>query len=420
MKTDTADALALPGSRKNGLSAGFARAQLAAASKILRAAGDPPVQFVLPSGVTTPYAGQTPVARVRFRSLRALPQLLVNPSVGFGEGFAAGDIEVEGDLVAFLEAIYRCGRSKPTAAIPAALRRVWGNTLSRATRNARHHYDVGNDFYRLWLDREMLYTCAYYPSPTLSLEDAQREKMLHVCRKLRLQRGETVVEAGCGWGALALFMARTFGVRVRACNVSHEQIVLARERAKAEGLDGQVEFLEDDYRNLSGAFDAFVSVGMLEHVGHEHYRDLGRVIDRCLKPHGRGLLHSIGRDRPARLDPWIRRRIFPGAYTPTLREMMDVLEPSGFSVLDVENLRLHYAETLREWLRRYEGHIDEVVALHGEHFSRAWRLYLAGSVAAFTTGTLQLFQVVFSRTGANDLPWTRAHLYHGNRSGAVV
>ena len=199
------------------------------------------------------------------------------------------------------------------------------------------------------------------------LEEAQRAKMEHVCRKLRLQPGETVVEAGCGWGALALHMARHHGARVRAFNISHEQITYAREQARAEGLAGQVEFIEDDYRHITGRYDAFVSVGMLEHVGLECYRTLGRTIDRVLDPNGRGFLHFIGRNRQAPLNAWIRKRIFPGGYPPTLPQVVGrILAPSDLSVLDIENLRLHYARTLHHWRKRFEGVTDRVKTMFDE------------------------------------------------------
>jgi len=256
----------------------------------------------------------------------------------------------------------------------------------------------------------MVYTCAYFPEPEAGLERAQQAKMELVCRKLRLEPGETVVEAGCGWGALALHMARRYGVSVKAYNLSHEQIRYARERTAEQGLDRRVEFIEDDYRNIRGRFDAFVSVGMLEHVGLENYAALGATIDRSLVAgRGRGLLHFIGRNRQLPLNPWIVKRIFPGAYPPTLAETVDgVLAPRDFSVLDVENLRLHYAKTLEHWASRFEAAFDRVAAVQGEVMARAWRLYLAGSLAAFRTGSLQLFQVVFARGRDNGIPWRRA------------
>ncbi|MGH8603342.1 MAG: class I SAM-dependent methyltransferase, partial [Gammaproteobacteria bacterium] len=263
-----------------------------------------------------------------------------------------------------------------------------------------------------WLDREaMQYTCAYFRRPDVTLEQAQTAKMHHICRKLRLKAGETVVEAGCGWGGLALFMAKHYGVTVRAYNISHEQVEYARARAQTEGSSDHVDYIEDDYRNIRGHYDVFVSIGMLEHVGPAHYHELGKVIDQCLQDKGRGLIHNIGRNRPLGTTSWIEKRIFPGSYPPTLREMMAVLEPFSFSVIDVENLRMHYAKTLEHWLRRFENHAQEVCDLYDETFVRAWRLYLAGSIASFSAGWLQLYQVLFHRAHDNDLPWSRDYIY---------
>jgi cyclopropane-fatty-acyl-phospholipid synthase len=207
-------------------------------------------------------------------------------------------------------------------------------------------------------------------------------------------------------------MAREYSVNVHAFNISRHQIEHARQRAKEEGLQNRVSFVEADYRAIRGEYDVFVSVGMLEHVGRAHYSELGHVIDRCLAPNGRGLIHSIGTDVVTPLNPWIERRIFPGAYPPTLRQAMTVFETANLSVLDIENLRLHYAKTLEHWLARFEAAQEEVEALFDPTFVRAWRIYLAGSLAAFRSGRLQLFQMLFQRNGDNDLPWTRADLYH--------
>jgi cyclopropane-fatty-acyl-phospholipid synthase len=290
------------------------------------------------------------------------------------------------------------------------------NTRAGSRHNIHTHYDLGNDFYKLWLDPALVYTCAYFPSPGVTLEEAQAAKMDYVCRKLRLQPGETVAEAGCGWGAQALHMARNYGVMVKAFNVSHEQILYARERARDERLDHQVEFIEDDYRNITGKFDAFVSVGMLEHVGLAHYRELGKVIQRSLGETGRGLLHFIGRTKPAPLSRWIRKRIFPGAFVPTLKQALTVLEPMDFDVQDVENLRWHYAKTLEHWLERFEKSKSQVEAMYDSRFVRTWRLYLAGSLAAFRAGTLQLFQIVFTGARCPPISSTRARLYESEHS----
>jgi cyclopropane-fatty-acyl-phospholipid synthase len=376
--------------------------------------GDPPVELALSGGASVG-PGAAPVARVTFAGRANLLSILANPWVRFGDAYSDGSITVDGDLVGMLESVYRASGmgGKPSLLRRAAdfAQRPHINSMSAARDNIHHHYDIGNRFYALWLGSTMAYTCAYYPTLTATLDEAQTAKMDHVCRKLRLRAGESVVEAGFGWGALALHMARHYGVRVRAFNISHQQVVYARERAAREGLAGRVEYIEDDYRSISGRYDAFVSVGMLEHVGPKNYPTLGRIARQCLGSNGRGLIHSIGRNHPARLQPWIEKRIFPGAYPPSLGEMSRIFEPWDLSILDVENLRLHYAQTLRHWLAGYEAASERVRAMFDEKFVRMWRLYLAGSVAAFTTGTLQLFQVLFATPENNDVPWTRAHLY---------
>jgi cyclopropane-fatty-acyl-phospholipid synthase len=353
---------------------------------------------------------------VRINNRRALLATLANPAVNFGDLYSAGDIEVEGDLVGLLEHLYMIPNSGARRMISRLASWMPSNSRRASRRNIRHHYDLSNDFYRWWLDSQMVYTCAYFPRPDATLEEAQTAKLDLVCRKLWLKPGETVVEAGCGWGALALHMARHYGVRVKAFNISHEQILFARERAQREGLASQVEFCEDDYRNISGSSDVFVSVGMLEHVGRSHHQELGRVIYRVIGDQGRGLLHFIGRNFPRPLNVWIRRRIFPGGYPPVLSEVMELLEPHDFSVLDIENLRFHYAKTLECWLSRFEHSYDCVSDRFGNTFARMWRLYLAGSTAAFRVGTLQLFQVVFAGRACDPRPWTREYLYNSNEA----
>lgn len=377
----------------------------------------PPVSFRLWNGEEISPAGIKPAATLRINSRSTLGKLIIDPEYNFGELYCSGDIEVEGELATFLQKVYPSVHYKKKALTSKLYeylnhRRSHSNTLNRTRKNIHHHYDIGNEFYQLWLDRDaMQYTCAYFPDPALTLEQAQVAKMHHVCRKLLLEPGQTVVEAGCGWGGLALFMAREYGARVKAYNISHEQIVYARECAQKAGLSDQVEFIEDDYRNIQGRYDRFVSIGMLEHIGINHYRELGGIIDHALSENGFGLVHTIGRNQPCLLNAWIEARIFPGACPPSLGQMMEIFEPCKFSVLDVENLRLHYAKTLQYWLDRFDANIDTFRNTYGNAFIRAWRLYLAGSLAAFQSGTMQLFQVVFTRPENNRLPWTRSFLY---------
>jgi len=411
--------------RRAGALAGGARLALErrVARRLLAGVPDAPFALRLPNGETLARPGVEPRATIVFRDDGALLGMLgPEGEVHFGDAYAAGRIDVEGDLLDVLVPVFLA--PKP-GGLAAASGRLWQrarrrrNSLRGSRDHIHHHYDLGNDFYALWLDREMVYTCAYFPTPEASLEAAQLAKLEHVARKLRLRAGESVVEAGCGWGALALHLARRHGVTVRAFNISREQLDFARARARAEGLAGQVEFLEDDYRNVSGRCDAFVSVGMLEHVGPEHYHDLGRVMDRTLGADGRAFLHFIGRHRRQPFSPWIERRIFPGAYAPTLGELSPALEAAGLTVADVENLRPHYARTLEHWLARFEAHRDEVRRRFDERFVRMWRLYLAGSITAFRTGSLQLFQLLLTRPHGGAIPWTRADVYaDAPRAGA--
>ena len=383
--------------------------------RLLAGIGEPPLDFVFEwTGERVDARPGPPVATVRLADRATLVGLLADPQIRFGDAYSEGRIETDGDLIELMNVVYRSGfaREEPLPQrIAGWVRRPRRNTLDGSRDNIHHHYDLGNDFYALWLGETMAYTCAYFPRADAGLDEAQVAKMDHVCRKLRLSANDSVVEAGCGWGGLALHIAGRYGAKVRAFNISREQLAFARRRARELGLDGRVEFVEDDYRNIRGRYDVFVSVGMLEHVGAENYAALGRVARESIGGSGRGLIHSIGRNRPGSLHPWIEKRIFPGAYPPSIGQMMQIFEPSDLSVLDVENLRLHYALTLRHWLRRYEASAERVREMFDERLVRTWRLYLAGSVAAFESGVLQLFQVLFTGRENNDLPLTREFLY---------
>jgi cyclopropane-fatty-acyl-phospholipid synthase len=392
-----------------------------------RMLGRPSICFILWDGYHVPEdpRAAAAIATMRIANRRALWRLLANPALNFGDDYSNGLIEIDGSLVEFIEALVRAVYVTGKGGLRERLavnRPIWRrrNSLEESRDNIHHHYDLGNDFYSLWLDEEMVYTCAYFPDPSVTLQAAQVAKMDHICRKLQLRAGETVVEAGCGWGALSLHMARRYGAKVTAFNISREQIEYARARARSEGLQPLVTFVEDDYRNISGRYDVFVSVGMLEHVGRDFHGDFGRVIDRSLSADGRGLVHSIGQWRSFPVNAWLERRIFPGSYPPTLREMAAILEPIHCTVTDVENLRQHYALTLQHWLARFEGHAGEIGARYGKAFVRAWRLYLSGSIANFNANCLALYQMLFTRVARTETPWTRAYLYASDRANPAT
>ena len=387
-------------------------------NKLLQRVNCPTLAIRLWNGETVTAADGSPEITVGLSDRRTFRRLIRDPFFQFGEAYSEGRLQIlDGSLVDFLRTVGDAIDQSKANDRPR--RRFWPlggsgprrNTLNGSQHNIHHHYDIGNDFYRLWLDKQLLYTCAYFEDPGTSLEAAQIAKMDHVCRKVWMQPGQTVIEAGCGWGAFALHMARHYGVTVKAYNISKEQVAYARQRAKDEGLDDRVEFIQDDWRTIDGNCDVFVSIGMLEHVGPENYPELGRVIERSLNPGGRGLVHSIGQNQPRPFDRWIERRVFPGAYPPTLAEMTNIFADNRLSILDVENIRLHYAETLWHWLDRFERTADQTKGMFDEKFLRMWRLYLAGSFVAFEADRLQLYQVLFSPLKQNRIPRNRRYQY---------
>ena len=386
------------------------------ARRILQGAGHPGIALSLWNGAYARTGSSSPAATFRIADRGALWRLGLDPALQFGELYTAGRITLEsGDLVAGLREILAANPPGAPLALTARLARYMAairpkaHALARA--QAQAHYDLGNDFYRLWLDPTLSYTCAYFTSAATTLQQAQVAKLDHVCRKVGLQAGCEMVEAGSGWGSLALHAASRYGAKVKSYNVSREQVDFARARARSAGLEGRVEFIEDDYRNATGRCDAFLSVGMLEHVGPAHYPELGSLARRLLRPDSFGLIHTIGRVTPEAVDPWIRKRVFPGTYVPSLAELMAVFEPNGLAVTDVENLRPHYARTLALWLGNFERHRQELGRHRDASFLRLWQLYLAGSCAAFEAGRMQLYQVAFTSAANRKAPWTRESLY---------
>jgi cyclopropane-fatty-acyl-phospholipid synthase len=376
-------------------------------------------RIILPNGRELVHGEGTPEFALRVRTGRALRDCLTKGSLGFGEAYCRGEIDVEGDLrdVALLG--YALQEKALKGSLVQRIRYLAGllgrrNTESRAKENIQAHYDLGNDFYALWLDKEMQYTCAYFHRPDDTLEEAQRQKMDLVCRKLRLAPGELVVEAGCGWGGLALHMARHYGVRVMSFNVSKEQIEYARARQREFGIDS-VQYVLDDYRNIPKyvkSCDKLVSIGMFEHVGRESYKAFHELVERVVRKPGLAVLQFISRSAPGMAHPWLEKYVFPGHYNPSLAEAITPLESlrSKLHVIDVENLRYHYALTAGHWLERFERNVQAIRARYGDELVRAFRLYLTGGYADFSygAGTL-IYQVVLANGYDNAAPLTRHH-----------
>ncbi|WP_294171315.1 cyclopropane-fatty-acyl-phospholipid synthase family protein [uncultured Sphingomonas sp.] len=342
--------------------------------------------------------------------------------LGAAEAFMDGRLIIEqGDILALLTLMRgNAPWSKSTALkIPNPLRRAVSRTSGRLSRlnwqrrsrrNVAHHYDLGNDFYRLFLDPDLQYSCAYFTDPRNSLERAQEDKKAHIAAKLALKPGQRVLDIGCGWGGMALYLHRTAGVEVLGITLSEEQLAVARERAKAAGVADQVRFELTDYRQLTGRFDRIVSVGMFEHVGPPHYREFFRTCHNLLAENGVMLLHTIGRfGGPNVTDAFVRKYIFPGGYIPALSEIVAASEKNNLIIADIEMLRLHYALTGRHWYRRTVENREAIVAMYDERFYRMWLFYLAGVIVTFEHGGMGNYQIQYVRD-RHALPLTRDYM----------
>jgi cyclopropane-fatty-acyl-phospholipid synthase len=352
--------------------------------------------------------GPGPMVTIRLHDPRLYTRLFLNPELYAGEAYMNGTLTFEnGSDVGDFMALFAANRSG-LATYPGQvlLRRFWrmakrrhqANPATAAAANARHHYDLSTDLYRLFLDEELNYSCAVFEHPaTDTLEQAQLRKLQRATAKLRLRPGMTVAEIGCGWGAFAIHIAATTGARVTAINVSPEQLRVARENTVGAGVERLVEFRELDYRDLEGRYDRVVSVGMMEHVGIGHFDAYFGKIRSLLADDGFAFVHCIGRMRPpGSTGPFIRKYIFPGAYVPSLSEVFAATERTGLWVADMEVLRLHYHYTLQHWRRRFAANRERAAELYDERFCRMWEYYLAAVDVGFSNGGNMVFQLLLS------------------------
>lgn len=379
---------------------------------------DPQTPFVVQdwTGQVRHYGEGEPIFTVRIHTANAVKRTLRDGSLGFGEEFMAGNIEVEGDLQAFLRfkeaPAYDAGRLSWREKINFFLSLLrTRNTVQRVKKNVSHHYDLGNDFYRLWLDESMTYTCAYFRTPEDTLEEAQRNKHEHICRKLRLEPGMTLVDIGCGWGAMLFYAAEHYGVKAVGYTISQEQYEWLQGEIVRRGMEALVSVKLKDYREVEEQYDRFVSIGMAEQVGQQFLGTYFECIKRMLKPGGTGLLHTIGVPISYPNDPWLEKYIFPGGYLPTLAEMVDAMAQVRLVPTDIEDLRLHYGHTLDHWYERFSQHEATVEAQYGKEFVRMWRLYLNVCAVTFRYGNSRLYQIIFTNGLDNSQPRTRAYIY---------
>ena len=357
-----------------------------------------------------------PAFTLSFNTEDAARRLFSKGTLGFSEEYVDGNIGVEGDFRELMRLgmdpslqYMKISLGTKLAALIFHLRSL--NTKGGSTKNISHHYDRGNDLYRFYLDESMAYSCAYFRDPGDTLEQAQEQKYEHICRKLKLKEGESLVDIGCGFGGMLIYAARHYGIHGVGCSISSEQVALAAQRVRQEGLEGRVEILKEDYRNLTGPFDKFVSIGMFEHVGKSFIPLFMEKTRSILKPGGAGLLHTIGKERDTPQDMWTMKYIFPGAYIPVLGNVINAMGEERLVPMDIENLRLHYGLTLDEWAARFEAHAKEIEARFGDRFVRMWRLYLNGSAACFRSGDIRIFQILFTNGLNNNFPLIRDHIY---------
>jgi len=381
--------------------------------------------IVEPDGKRRSFGNETagfPEVAFRLTDTRVLRDIALEPDIGVGEAYMNGRLIMEeGDI---LDLIRLAGLNRPWearlsyidgAASKRLLREVAGrierfNGQIRSKRNVAHHYDLGDRLYDLFLDADRQYSCAYFTDPANSLDIAQLDKKAHIAAKMVLEPGQRVLDIGCGWGGMALYLAKAAGVDVLGITLSEEQLKTARARAEAEGLADRVKFELIDYRKVEGKFDRIVSVGMFEHVGPPNYKTFFRTCARLLADDGVALIHTIGRmGGPGVTDKWTAKYIFPGGYSPALSEIVRAHEDSGLLATDIEVLRVHYSYTLKHWYDRTVANREKIIAMYDEPFYRMWQFYLAGACVAFDTGSLCNYQLQYARN-RRAVPLTRDYM----------
>ncbi|EIE52512.1 cyclopropane-fatty-acyl-phospholipid synthase [Salipiger aestuarii] len=383
-----------------------------------------------PDGTRDEYGpGDGLEAEVRLTQDSIVRELGQKPVLALGEGYMDGRIDVPPDrLYDFLALLIRNQQAGEMPRWFDAVQALRGwtrgieqrNNPLRSQKNVQHHYDISEDLYRLFLDEDMQYSCAYFTRPDMTLEEAQQAKKDHIARKLRIEPGMSVLDIGCGWGGMALTLARDHGARVTGVTLSENQLATAQARARESGLEDRVEFQLRDYRNVDRHFDRIVSVGMLEHVGAPQFDTYFEKVDDILAPEGIALIHTIGHvSQPQATSKWLDKYIFPGGYIPSLSEVSASIEKTGLWAADVEVLRGHYAPTLNHWRRRFEAALPQVRRMYDETFVRMWRFYLAACEASFE----ETFQGVFHLQLSHQqyaVPVTRDYLYRTDSSARML
>jgi cyclopropane-fatty-acyl-phospholipid synthase len=386
------------------------------------------ITVIDPSGRSQSFGQGEPRVTIRLADRAIDWNLAFNPSLKVGEAYMDGKLTIEeGSLYDLID----IGMANASGIEGARWQRViaafhtvarwWHqhNPIGLAREHVAHHYDLSRRLFELFLDESMQYSCAYFIRPSMTLAEAQIAKMRHIAAKLALEPGQRVFDIGCGWGGLGIFLAEHCDVEVVGVTLSKEQHELATRRAREAGVDKQVTFKLQDYRLETGTYDRIVSVGMFEHVGVKHYREFFGSVERLLKPTGAALVHAIGRRAgPGFTNPWLRKYIFPGGYSPALSEVVPVVEKTSLWITDIEVLRLHYAETLRAWRDNFNRHRAEIARIYDERFCRMWEFYLIGSELSFRYDFNMVWQMQMARD-IEAVPVTRDYMFDWERRSAM-
>ena len=355
-----------------------------------------------------------PLFKITLKKPIPKKDILTSTTLAFGEAYMNGDLEVEGDFSLMLNTVLKY-KDKFTTDFKG-LPKIFSNLTStkKQKEEVTYHYDIGNDFYKLWLDDTLSYSCAYFKNENESLGEAQLNKIHHLLKKLNLREGITLLDIGCGWGALLIEAAKLYKIKGLGITLSEEQFKAFKERIEKENLQDYLQVKLMDYRELEKSgllFDRVVSVGMLEHVGRSNYDLFMKCVSKVLKKEGVFVLHYISGLYESEGDAWIKKYIFPGGVIPTLREIISLSADYKFYTVDVESLRMHYYKTLIKWAENFEKNTDKVREMFDEKFVRMWRMYLYSCAACFYTGVIDLHQIVFTKGVNNSLPLTREYLY---------
>ncbi|HEO8417633.1 TPA: class I SAM-dependent methyltransferase [Streptococcus agalactiae] len=387
--------------------------------QLIKSTFDIPLQVTYPNGNIETYNGSNPHVKLKLNKNFSVSELSKDPSIVLGEAVMDGDIEIYGSIQELILSAYRCGdsflrNSKFSKLIPKQF-----HDKKHSKSDIQKHYDIGNDFYKLWLDDTMTYSCAYFKHENDSLEQAQLNKVHHILNKLNAQLGGKLLDIGCGWGTLIITAAKEYGLNATGITLSEEQASFITKRIKEEGLENKVTVLIKDYRDIRETYDYITSVGMFEHVGKENLSQYFQTISKRLNINGLALIHGItgqvGGNHGSGTNSWINKYIFPGGYIPRLTENLNHIASAGLQIADLEPLRRHYQKTLELWTKNFHNALPEVQKTHDKRFINMWDLYLQSCAASFESGNIDIFQYLLSKGVSKDtMPMTRDYMYSAN------